>query len=104
MTPTPHEAARRAAFEWYEEYQANVECPADEDFDWYIAGALEKYAAAARAQARAEERANDGPLLTCPWCGTGLVGRIAQAQISHLIDCGDSYRAARSAPTGGRDE
>src|SRR3990167_7848030 len=29
MTPTPHEAARRDAFEWYEEYQANVECPAD---------------------------------------------------------------------------
>ena len=31
----------------------------------------------------------DGPLLTCPWCGADQTGRIANAQISHLIECGD---------------
>ena len=41
--------------------------------------------------ARAEPQ--DGPLLTCPWCGADQTGRIANAQISHLIECGDRERA-----------
>lgn len=59
--------------------------------------------AALRAQvAAAEQRVRDlhaekwrdGPLLTCPWCGVDQRGRIANAQISHLIECGDRRQAA----------
>ncbi len=42
----------------------------------------------------------DGKLLTCPWCGEDQRGRIANAQISHLIECGDRARAAQGAPIG----
>lgn len=41
------------------------------------------------------ERTKDGPLLTCPWCAALLTDKIAHAQISHLISCGDAERARR---------
>jgi hypothetical protein len=34
----------------------------------------------------------DGYLLSCPWCGADMRGKISQAQMQHLIDCGDKFR------------
>ena len=54
------------------------------------------------AEARRAEREKDGPLFTCPWCAVSLVDKIAHAQISHLIECGDRRNAGppASAPEG----
>ena len=52
---------------------------------------------ALRDATRAEERAKDGPLLSCPWCSEDQRGRIAQRQIDHLIACGDRQIPAARA-------
>ena len=51
--------------------------------------------------ARAEERAKDGPLRSCPWCSEDQRGRIAHRQIDHLIACPAREDRSPTAPSGG---
>ena len=48
-----------------------------------------------------EERAKDGPLLTCPWCAASLRDTISSMQITHLIQCGDAARAEQREASAG---
>ena len=56
---------------------------------------------ALRDAARAEERAKDGPLRSCPWCSEDQRGRIAHRQIDHLIACPAREDQFPTAPSGG---
>jgi hypothetical protein len=60
-----------------------------------IACGLTDEIAAALAAVRAEPA--PGYLITCPWCGLSIEDRILQAQMSHLIECGDRKEARVTA-------
>jgi hypothetical protein len=48
------------------------------------------------AKAVRERDERDGPLLSCPWCQADQTGKIIEAQLSHLIECGDRQRAQQA--------
>ena len=54
LQPDGVEAARKKAFDWWEEYIVINECDPQEDFDWYVAGAIAAHTEAALVEKEAE--------------------------------------------------